>query len=97
VAVTVYVPVVVLAVRAGAVATPLTLVVAVAVARPLKVPLAPVPGAVNVTVAPLTTLPPASFTIACRAVPNAVLIAVLWGVPAVAAMLAAGPAVFVRE
>ena len=45
---------------------------------------APVPGAVNVTVAPLTGLPDASFTVACRGVANAVEIAVVCGVPPVA-------------
>ncbi len=85
-----------MAVKAGAVATPLALVVAVAVAEPPKVPLAPPAGAVKVTVAPLTGLPPASFTVACSAVANTVLTAALWGVPALAAMLAAAPALLVR-
>ncbi len=80
----------------GAVATPLVLVDAVAVAEPPKVPLAPLAGAVKVTVAPLTGLPPASFTVACKAVAKAVLMAALCGVPALAAMLAAAPALFVR-
>jgi len=85
-----------LAVNADAVATPLLLVVAVAVAEPPKVPLAPLPGAVNVTTAPLTGLLLASFTVACSAVANAVLTVALCGVPAVAVMLAAVPAVLVR-
>lgn len=47
----------VLAVNAVAVATPLALVVALVVIVPLaNVPLAPLLGAVNVTVAPLTKL-----------------------------------------
>jgi len=85
-----------LAVNAVAVATPLLLVVAVAVAEPPNVPLAPLPGAVNVTTTPLTGLLPASFTVACSAVANAVLTVALCGVPAVAVMLAAVPAVLVR-
>jgi hypothetical protein len=80
-----------LAVRVGAVATPLLLVVAVAVNEPLKLALAPEPGAVNVTVTPLTGLLDASRTVACRAVANAVLIAVLCGVPAVAVIVDGDP------
>ena len=82
--------------KAGAVATPLALVDAVAVAEPPKVPLAPLAGAVKVTAAPLTGLPPASFTVACSAVAKAVLMAALCGVPALAVMLAAAPALLVR-
>jgi hypothetical protein len=79
-----------LAVNAGAVATPLLLVVAVALATPAaKLPLGPLAGAVNVTIAPLTGLLFASFTVACSAVANAVLTVALCGVPAVAVMLAA--------
>ena len=79
--------------KAGAVATPLAFVVDCAVvAPPVKVPLAPLEGAVNVTVAPLTGLPPLSLTVACMAVANAVLAAMLCGVPAVGVILAAGPA-----
>jgi len=71
-----------LAVNAVAVATPPLLVVAVAVAEPPNVPLAPLPGAVNVTIAPLTGLLLASFTVACNAVANAVFTVALCGVPA---------------
>ena len=85
-----------MAVSAGAVATPLLSVTAVAVADPLNRALAPLPGAVNVTVTPPTGLFPASRTVACSAVPNAVVIAVLCGVPAVALTVAGGAAVFVR-
>jgi hypothetical protein len=86
-----------LAVNAGAVATPLLLVVAVTLAPvPAKLPLAPFAGAVNVTVTPLTALLLASFTVVCSAVRNAVLTVALCGVPAVAVMLAAAPAVLVR-
>jgi hypothetical protein len=72
------------------------LVVAVAVAVPLNVPLAPLAGAVNVTVTPLSGLLPASLTVACSAVVNAVLTVALCGVPAVAVMLAAAPALLVK-
>src|SRR5580698_4337610 len=58
-AVTAYVPVWPLAVSAGAVATPLALVMAVAVADPLKAAVAPLPGAVKVTVTPASGLLPA--------------------------------------
>src|SRR5258707_12110898 len=85
-----------LAVNTAAVATPLALVTAV-FAPPANVPLAPVcAGAVNVTVTPGTGFPLPSVTVAANAVPKTVLIAALCGVPAVAAMLAAAPAVFVR-
>jgi hypothetical protein len=68
----------------------------VAAADPLNVAVAPLAGAVNVTVAPLTRLPPLSFTVACSAVANAVLIAALCGVPAVVTIVAGAPAVFVK-
>jgi hypothetical protein len=87
---------VLLAVNAGAVATPLLLVVAVAVDEPLKAPLAPLLGAVNVTLTPLTGLFPESLTVAWSAVANAVLTTVLCGVPAVAVTLAGEPGLFVR-
>ncbi len=51
-AVTLYVPVVVFAVKVGAVATPFTSVVTEAVADAPNNPLAPAPGAVNVTLRP---------------------------------------------
>jgi hypothetical protein len=50
---------------------------------------------VNVTTTPLTGLFPESVTVATKGAPNAVLIAVLCGVPLVAATLAAAPALFV--
>jgi hypothetical protein len=98
VAVTVYAPDVPLAVNADDVATPLELVVAVVVrvAVPAKVPLAPVAGAVNVTTIPLTGCEPLSSTVADSGAANAVLMAVLCGVPLVAVMVAGGAAVFVR-
>jgi hypothetical protein len=95
-AVIVYCPAVLLAVNVGAVATPCAFVVAV-LPPPANVPLAPLPGAVKVTVTPLNKLPPASFTVACSAVANDVLIGALCTVPAVAAMLAGEPSKFVKE
>ena len=90
-------PAVALAVKVEEVATPLALVVAVVVAVPFaKVPLAPLPGAVNVTVTPLTGLFFPSFTVACSGAPNAVLMVALWGVPLVAVTLWARPAADVR-
>ena len=47
------------------------------VAPPAKVPLAPLPGAVNVTDAPATGLPPASFTVATNGDAKAVLMGAL--------------------
>ena len=82
-----------MAVRAGAVATPLALVTAVAVKLPLKLALAPLAGALNVTVTPLSGLLALSLTVACSAVPNVMFTAVLCGVPPVALMLP-GPGEF---
>lgn len=97
VAVTEYDPAVVFAVNAGAVATPLAFVVAFTVERfPVKVPRAPVVGAVNVTVTPDMTLFDASRTVTCRFVEKTVLTCVDCGVPAVAVTLAGAPGVFVR-
>jgi hypothetical protein len=83
-----------LAVNTADVATPLLLVVAV-FTPPAKLPLAPETGAVNVTVTPCTGLPPLSFTVATRGAANAVLMAALCGVPLVAVIDAAVPAVLV--
>jgi hypothetical protein len=83
-------------VKTAAVATPDAFVVAV-FTPPANVPLAPLPGAVNVTVTPLTGLLKESLTVACSWVVNAVLTVALCGVPAVAAMLAAVPAKLVSE
>ena len=63
---------------------------ALAVADPLKAAPAPDDGAVKVTVAPLTGVP-ALLTVACSAVPNAVLMIALCGVPALAAMTGPEP------
>src|SRR5882724_5980889 len=79
------------AVNIAAVAMPAAFVVAV-VTPPPKVPLAPLEGAANVTVVPLTGLLNESLTVACSCVANAVPTIALCGVPAVAAMLAGLPA-----
>src|SRR6202051_4100295 len=89
-------PAMLLAVNVAEVATPLAFVIAV-FTPPANVPLAPVcTGAVNVTVTPETRLLLASFTVAFNAVVNAVLMVAVCGVPAVAVMLAADPALLVR-
>ena len=75
---------------------PLEFVTAVAAEEPAKLALGPVPGAVKVTVTPLIGLPPASLTVACSGVLNAVLVVVFWGVPPVATILAGLPALLVR-
>jgi hypothetical protein len=96
-AVTVYgPPAVAFALNAADVATPLAFVVAV-FTPPTNVPLAPLPGAVNVTTTPLTGLFPASVTVATNGAPNAVLIVALCPDPLVTTTLAAGPAVLVNE
>lgn len=72
-----------LAVNVDAVAIPEEFVVAVVLAPPpAKVPLAPEPGALNVTVTPGTGLLAASFTMAARFVPKATPACVVCGVPA---------------
>jgi hypothetical protein len=79
------------------VATPLAVVVAVVVFVPFaKVPVAPVVGAVNVTVAPLTGFEFLSNTVAARGSAKAVSTVALCGVPLVAVIDAGAPAVFVR-
>lgn len=72
VAFTSYEPVVVLAVNTGAVARPNESVVAAAVFDPLKLPVAPVVGAVKVTVTPGTGLLAPSRTITFKRVPKVV-------------------------
>ena len=70
----------------------------VAVFTPLaKVPLAPLPGVANVTVAPATGLLKESCTMACRGAAKAVLMAALCGVPLAVVILEADPAKFVSE
>lgn len=87
------------AVNVDAVTTPLALVVAVTTVPPLappaKVPLAPLAGAENVTVALFTGFPPLSFTVACKAA-NALLMTTLCVAPPVAVIVAAGPVRLVR-
>jgi hypothetical protein len=97
-AVTEYPPAVVLAVKTGDVAIPDALVVAVAVTPPpAKVPLGPVPGAVNVTLTPLKGLPPASFTVAASGEAKTVPTCTLCPLPPVGVTDAGGPAVLVSE
>src|SRR5260370_14674245 len=83
-----------LAVKAGGVATPLAFVFTIG--EPPNVPLAPEPGAAKVTGVLATRFPLASFTVACSRVAKAVLMVALWGVPALAVTLAGAPAVFVK-
>jgi hypothetical protein len=54
---------------------------------PTNVPVAPLPGAVNVTVTPLTGFPPLLVTVACNAVANAVPSATLCSVPPLAVIV----------
>lgn len=84
-AITVYVPSVPLAVKAGDVATPFTSVVAVAVSDEVSenVALGPVAGDVNVTMTPGAGVP-FEVTVATSAAPNAASMAWLCGVPLVA-------------
>src|SRR5437667_201551 len=89
-------PAVAFAVNTADVATPLVFVVAV-FTPPAKVPLAPLPGAVNVTVTLPTGLFPASVTVATNGAPNAALIDALCPDPLVTTTFAAGPTVFVNE
>lgn len=71
-------PAVPFAVKTGDVATPDAFVVTEAVVPPpAKLPLAPLPGAVNVTETPLAGFPPASFTVATNGAANAVVICAL--------------------
>jgi hypothetical protein len=57
--------------------------------------LAPLDGAVNVTLAPDTALPKLSVTVATKALPNAVFTVVFWPEPDVTAIFAAAPATLV--
>jgi hypothetical protein len=88
--------VVALAVKTAEVATPLAFVVAVEVREPpVKVPLAPLAGAVKVTNTPLSGKPPV-VTVATRGAANAVPMAALCGVPLVAVIVSTAGAVLVR-
>jgi len=84
------------AVNVAEVATPLAFVDAV-FTPPANVPLAPLAGALKVTVAPLTGLLLASLTVATNGAAKAVLMVTLCGVPLVAEMFAGMPAVLVKE
>jgi hypothetical protein len=72
-------------------------VTAAAVADPLNRAVAPLAGAVNVTVTPLSNVELASRTVTRRADGNALFVGVLWGVPAEAATLAGLPGVRTRR
>jgi hypothetical protein len=75
-------------VNGAEVATPEPLVVAV-FTPPAKVQEEPLPGALKVTVTPLTGVPPEFVTVTTKGLANAVLIVALCGVPLVAVMAAA--------
>jgi hypothetical protein len=92
VAITLYDPTVPLAVSAGEVAFPFASVVTVA--DPLNVALAPLWGAVNVTLTPGTGLPPPSLTTATNAAAKALLIWAVCPPPLTAAIEAGMGAVF---
>lgn len=85
------------AAKDGELAWPLDPVTAVTVVEPLKVALAPGAGAVKVTVAPETALPPMSFTTTPSVLENVVLIGALSGVNPTAVTVDAAPALFVSE
>jgi hypothetical protein len=70
-------------VNTAEVATPEALVTA-EFTPPANVPEAPLPGAVNVTVTPLTGFPFESSTVAARRLANAVFTVAVWGVPPLA-------------
>jgi len=74
-----------LAVNPAEVATPAALVVAVC-PPPANAPEAPLLGAANVTVTPLTGFPLEFFTVATRGLAKVVLTVALCGVPPVAEM-----------
>jgi hypothetical protein len=82
-------------VNTAEVAIPDVLVVAVFTPA-ANVPEALLAGAVNVTVTPLTGFPAESFTVATRGLVNEVVTVALCGVPPVAAIEAALPAVLVN-
>jgi hypothetical protein len=94
VAVTLYAPAVPLAVNEGEVALPAPLVLTVA--GPPKMPLAPLPGALNVTGTPTLALPNASVTVTLKGVGKAVLMSTLCPPPPVAVIRAGAPTLLVR-
>ena len=89
-----YAPAALFAVSDGEVATPLALVRTVE--GPPNETLAPEEGAVNVTEAPGTGLPPMSLTVATSAAGNGRFTATVCGAPLVEVMLAGAPIAFVR-
>src|SRR5260370_750949 len=82
--------------KAGAVATPVDLLIMGGVPRVILFPETTLVGAVNVTVLPDTPLPPESFTVADNTA-KAVLTGTVWGVPLVAATVAGVPERLVSE
>jgi hypothetical protein len=96
-AVTLYGPATLFAVKMPADAVPVESVTAVAVVNPLtNIPLAPLAGAVNVTVTFGTGFPSPSFTSACNAVAKLVNTTVVCGVvPVEGAIDPGAPGVFV--
>ena len=96
-AATLYNPAMLLAMTVGDVATPEPLVLTFAVVEPANVPLAPEDGAVKVTVTPETGFPPESSTVAANGLAKFVFTFAFWPPPPVAAILAAGPGIFVSE
>ena len=98
-AVTVYGPPAVVFAVNGADATPNALAATVIAVVPLlKIPDAPLPGAVNVTFTPDMGLLPASFTVTAKALENAVLtVAVCGVVPGLAVIVEGEPTVFASE
>jgi hypothetical protein len=91
------VPDVAFAVNVDDMTAPFASVVSVSVGCPLaKVPLAPVAGAVNVTIALLMGFPLTSTTIPAKGNVNGALIAVLWGLPPLMRIPAGAEIVFVR-
>ncbi len=95
VAATMYPPSVPFAVNTVDVATPLPFVTAVFVVA--KLPLAPLLGAVNVTVIPLSRSPPVSLTVTTSGDAKAVLTAALCPEPLVTVTEAGAPTVLVSE
>jgi hypothetical protein len=63
----------------------------------VNVPLAPITGAVKVTIALLTGLLPLSTTFTCSGFVNGLPTTALWPFPAVARTEAGAPVVFVRS
>jgi hypothetical protein len=92
--VTVYDPETVLAVNAGAVASPLESVVIVELVA--NVPVAPVEGVVKTTLTPGTALPKLSLAKTCKLFANAAPTVADWLLPFTIAIVLAAPGEFVR-